>query len=735
MSSETGLNPIAVKSQGARKGAFRPDIQGLRALAVVAVIFDHLLGWPSGGFVGVDVFFVISGFLITGLLLREHEKTGRISFLNFYRRRVKRILPAATVVLAVTIAAAYFIYNSGRFVSTLIDGLWSLLFAANWRFAIAKTDYFQAHGPVSALQHYWSLSVEEQFYFVWPWLMLAIFLISAAARRGHATGRAVAGVAMVVITVASFSWAVYETQVSAATAYFSTFSRAWELGIGALIAVYAPVARRIPAVLRPVLGWAGLAGIVFSLFVVNDRVAFPAPWAALPVLSAALVIIAGTGGTQRFLAPLTNTVAGYLGDISYSLYLWHFPVIILLAEFFRPGDVGYFVLASVLILASSVLSYHLIEDPVRKSAWLSPPAEAAAIAEARTAAQRSRRLQRGRGESRLKRWAIPLLGLEALVVAALVAAAFVPRAVPTHPQALVPVPTPSATASAPATAAEELQQKLALAVNAKEWPSDLSPAIDQVASDLNPEMQQAGCLNPPDLDDQSVCTFGSGDRSVVVVGDSFAVAWMPAVRGAFEPRGYTVRGIGFSTCPFSAIVMKIESGQKATDLCNDSRAREVELINTLEPDVVIVVDSEYTFGQTAVSPDSPSPQAAWVDGRVEILDAVKAEGRRIILLSPNPSGQDPAVCVTRVSTPADCLSQIGEGWQLKAQADRAAAEAAGVEYFDTSSWFCTRTWCPIFAGTAPMRWDVGHLTPEYSSMIAPALGELLFPGETATAAP
>ncbi|WP_162237669.1 acyltransferase family protein [Agreia sp. Leaf244] len=184
-----------------KTNAFRRDIQGLRMVAVVVVIFDHLIGWPTGGFIGVDVFFVISGFLITGLLLREHDRSNTISFIGFYKRRIRRILPAATLVLVVTVVVAFVVFNVSRATQTFWDGIWSFFFAANWRFASAGTDYFQADGPVSPLQHFWSLAVEEQFYFVWPWLMLLIFILGGRAAKWNtkAAHRAI-GIAMVIIT-------------------------------------------------------------------------------------------------------------------------------------------------------------------------------------------------------------------------------------------------------------------------------------------------------------------------------------------------------------------------------------------------------------------------------------------------------------------------------------------------------------------------------------------------------
>jgi peptidoglycan/LPS O-acetylase OafA/YrhL len=219
-----------------RLSPVRPDIQGLRAVAVLAVLAHHLFGWPAGGYVGVDVFFVISGFLITGLLLREIGSSGRVSLGNFYRRRARRILPAATVCLAVTVAAAWLVFRSARFDSIADDASWSLLLVSNWHFAAAGADYLGAIAPVSPLQHYWSLAVEEQFYLCWPPITVAI--VGLSQLRGvqrTRVGTILAGV-LVIVVICTFLLAVFETVGEPTWAYFSTLSRVWELAAGALLA-------------------------------------------------------------------------------------------------------------------------------------------------------------------------------------------------------------------------------------------------------------------------------------------------------------------------------------------------------------------------------------------------------------------------------------------------------------------------------------------------------------------
>ena len=348
---------------------FRPDIQGLRAVAVSAVILDHLFGWPAGGYIGVDVFFVISGYLITSLMLREHQRTGAISWTGFYRRRIKRIVPASTVCVLVTVVAAYFLLEAVRFRQAVGDALWSLLLASNWHLAVTESTRTSSPSPLS---HIWSLSVEEQFYFVWPILLIAALGVTGRqwlTRKASINGWLLT--ATVVVAALSFGWAILETADNYWWAYLSTFSRAWELAVGAILAVSAAKLFRITAGIRSYLFCLGLLAVGASLFVIPPS-GFPAPWAALPVAGAALVIAAGIGGTSSFAWPLTNPASVYVGKISYSLYLWHLPVIVLLASVIQADTFEYFSWAIIGIVVASVASFHLVEDPVRSSAWFEP---------------------------------------------------------------------------------------------------------------------------------------------------------------------------------------------------------------------------------------------------------------------------------------------------------------------------------------------------------------------------
>jgi len=215
---------------------FRPDVEGLRAVAVLLVVLYHA-GVPglTGGFVGVDVFFVISGFVITGLLLRERASTDRTSLLSFYARRCRRILPAATLVILSTVALSYFFLGVVTGANTAGDGRWAAIFLANFHFESIGTDYFLSLRPPSPLQNFWSLSVEEQFYIVYP----SVFLV-LSKWRGRLSLRGRLTLVLLPVIVLSYTLSIVETSHSPAAAYFSPFTRAWELALGALIAVGVP---------------------------------------------------------------------------------------------------------------------------------------------------------------------------------------------------------------------------------------------------------------------------------------------------------------------------------------------------------------------------------------------------------------------------------------------------------------------------------------------------------------
>lgn len=710
---------------GEIKKAFRTDVQGLRAIAVVVVIFDHLLSWPSGGFVGVDVFFVISGFLITGLLMREYEQTGHVSFIGFYRRRLKRILPAASLVLVVTVGGALLVFNAGRAVQVVWDAFWATVFSANWHFALIGTDYFQAGGPTSPLQHYWSLAVEEQFYFVWPWLMLAGFVITRRCTRSAKSVKSPVAITLALIIAASFVWSLWESRNDASFAYFSTLSRTWELGFGSLLAVSSTTLGRLPSRFRPFLAWGGLGGIALSLFVINDDVPFPAPWAALPVLGTAAVIAAGTGRQAEYLAPLRSRPVVYIGEISYSLYLWHFPVIIVLGSVLTAQSVMRNLAILALVACLAVASHHLFEDPIRRSSWL----ERISHYE-----RRRRRLVRRRQIRALLHGAFPAYAV--LVVAALWTTGF---AVSSIPDAHSPLSAQSIDGDPitidgdPIRGSQKTGQELSgraaeieNALGARSFPK-LSPTIAELGTEnWVKEVNAGGCaeINPKNV---SRCAWGPANASVqvAVLGDSIGIAWMPGLKEAATALGWRIHPFTMGQCPAPQVAVAWTGGAHYA-ACDAHREWALQAISALHPDITILASAAVTLRRLT---DRSSDAAAVEEvrkGTEATIDALKGSTAAVIVLAAPPDGQSLLECATKFATPVSCEAPIPRIWRSMQQSEQDAAAAKGARYVDTFAWFCSASGrCPAFIGRTPVRTDGNHMTTAYSRGLASELEAML----------
>jgi peptidoglycan/LPS O-acetylase OafA/YrhL len=348
--------------------AFRPDVEGLRAVAILMVVLFHVgLRQAQGGNAGVDVFFVISGFVITGLLLREQRTTGGIKFLSFYARRARRILPMAILVIVTSLAATKILVGSD---ATLVasDSRWSSVFLADFHFGAVLPTLF-THRVVSPLEQFWSLAVEEQFYLVYP-AFFAILMVGVPIGRWSKQMRLGAG--LLIIAVASFALCVASSHVGQLGAYYSPFTRAWELALGGLVAVATPALRSIPTSVAAVIAWIGLVAVIGSASELSLRFAYPGAVAAIPVLGAVLVVAGGTSapalGAERVLglAPFR-----WLGRRSYSWYLWHWPFLAIAAEYSRtPLSLTTNLLLVLLALVLSAATYSLVENPIRHSRWI-----------------------------------------------------------------------------------------------------------------------------------------------------------------------------------------------------------------------------------------------------------------------------------------------------------------------------------------------------------------------------
>lgn len=705
----------AGRSRSTEGSAKRLDLQGLRALAVGLVVLNHAFEWPSGGFIGVDIFFVLSGFLMTSVLHREYERSGRISFAAFYRRRIRRLIPASVVVILATVAGAWFLFSSGRFMSTVWDGIASFFFVANWRYAAQATDYFAQGALTSPLQHYWSLSLEEQYYVVWPLAILLIALLAARTR----SPRIFAVATTSAITVGLFVLAIVLTSSDSATAYFITPARLWELSVGATVALCMPWFSKLPAAFRPYIALLAIAGMILAATVTPSGQGFPAPWAALAVLSTAVFIAFPWQSRRSWLNPLDNPVFCYIGDISYSLYLWHFPALILVTELSRdlPGyDTPIPALESIaLSLVLAALSFRFIEEPVRRSSWLEP---------------RKRRSRAGR--TRLFRSLV--VAAAGITAVAAVGAALVVDGMGRHPVAEtspVPVsgtPTPRPTEGDGGiggdAALTALQTELTEALSLKEWP-ELTPSMDSVVADYRRDPATDACSNPayPGVEK---CTWGAADapHSVVVVGDSTSVGYLPMLRALADSSNgqLKVTAFGLYGCPF--VDFETENGGAAYNkACPGRKDLAIESVATMKPDAVFITNT-YIPLKKATNGVAFSP-AEYRDGLKPFLDRLAPNTGRIVFLSPPPAQKNVRECYTPRSAPKSCVTQIPGRWKAMGSEELALAQQYKGAWIDSRPLFCVGSSCPPFSAGMPVKFDDLHLTEEYSRHIMNGVVALL----------
>ncbi|GAB4083713.1 acyltransferase family protein [Myceligenerans cantabricum] len=686
-----------------KRAAFRTDIQGLRAIAVGIVIADHLLGWPHGGFVGVDVFFVISGYLITGLLLREYERTGTVSFTRFYMRRVKRIMPVALLVLLVTACASYLVMGRARFTSVVGDAIASAFFVGNWRFAAAGTDYFQQDLPPSPLQHYWSLAVEEQYYMVWPWLLLGLLLFGVRFlrwRREHA--RAVAGTAVGVIFVASFAFAMWETTANPTYAYFSTLSRAWELALGALLAVLAPWVRIPSDTVRRLLAWCGIAGIAVSVFLVAESPGFPAPWALLPTLATVAVIAAGEGD-PLYNPVLSNRMSQYLGEISYSLYLWHWPVVILLVALLPEEDGAYYGAALALTLLLSAVSYRFVETTARSADWFRwKPAPSSP-----TAGGGAEDSGRRRFHGPAKGWYVA--GAVVLVVALVTAGtnAMLESSAPEKLQASKPV--------AAGQSAQDLTDCFgAAALDPRHDCPELNTGNKIVPLPQNASADTQGgfsCYSAAGVLLKK-CPMGSNAddaTQVAVVGDSHAALLTPMLKPHLKDLNWHVTPLVGNGCRWRAPADPTKGN------CARNLPGITERIASGEFDIVITTARRGGDLNT-------------LDQYVPLYEEAIAAGSQVVVVADNPSPSDEHIeclqAVTYQVSDGTCPTPRGAALAPLDLPFLAAKKVDGAITINLTDFYCTAKDCPSVIGNVVVYRDAGgHVTATWGRTLGTYLVE------------
>ncbi|MDG4808630.1 acyltransferase family protein [Micromonospora sp. WMMD1120] len=677
-------------------GRFRGDIEGLRGLALVLVLVGHA-GIPAlpAGFVAVDVFFVISGFLITGLLVDEIRRTGRIRVVDFYARRAKRLLPAATVVLVASLLLTYLFLPPIRWAGTALDALASAGYAMNWRLVEQSTDYLRSEQAPSILQHYWSLAVEEQFYLVWPLLLLVVALgvarrTSPGIRRTTSPGRpgrhrgrflddrlsAPLLAALAMVGIPSLAWSIHLSQTEPARAYLVTTTRGWELALGGALAILGGRLSRLPRPAAIALGWAGMAAVALSAMLIRpETAAYPGYLALAPTLGAVAIIAAGPGAGRYGPALLLNRrPTRAVGAASYSWYLWHWPLLVVAEARWGPLDTTAGLAMIVCSAVPAVLTYRLVENPFRYA--------------------------------RLSRARVLRLGLVATSLTACAGIglhlAVRPPAPPVEaaPAGAVPVDSP-----------------------ARITPDPLH-ARDDVA-----DVYRDDCVTQASDASLRSCVYGDRDSSVEVAlaGDSHAAHWVPALQVIAAERGWRLVTYIKTACSFLSTPISV-AGRPDHSCTEWNRRLRTALTGERRPRLLIVSSVTQI---PLVDGSTPAPGTATTDAQTAALSRTWAEvsgaGLPLVVIRDTPAFQvDMAECASANRERLSACAQPRERaltWGIPQE--RAAAALPAVRLADLNADICPTERCPAVLDGVLVYRDAHHLTATYARALAPRLHEVL----------
>jgi len=667
----------------AEPSRFIPHVQGLRAIAVLLVVLYHF--WPGrlpGGYVGVDVFFVISGFLITGHLMREIDATGGVRLAQFWARRARRLLPASLLVLlfcALCVMSPYLMPTSAL-PGEVREILASTFYVENWYLALNSADYLNHAGSPTTVQHYWSLSLEEQFYVMWPLLMLLAAWIAVKWARGRR--RQVVVLTLGIVSIASFVFCVVFTLTNPAPAYFVTFGRMWEFGLGAMIALV-PALRVRNAWASFVLGWGGILALVYTAFRFDAQTPFPGYAALLPALGAAAIIAASN--TDRWWYPtriLSVRPAQFVGDISYSLYLWHWPLIIIAPSVpFWGLSIYHRVALLAICFVLAWLTKRFVEDPVRRWKALT------------------------RRPARVTLWA----SLAAMVVVAGTAGAAWAVNAPAYQRGVEAIQELRADPPACFGAASVL---------------DPSCADTDFGDTILPAPGFAGVDQPADeqcfmqLNDARAyeCEFGSDAADaprIALIGDSHAYQLLSTFQRMADENGWHLITFFKGACPWNTT--PISSAGAFGAACGEWREAVGEKLADLDLDAVFTA-SLATTPFSSAGYDSSFDAA--VTGYRNAWKQFTDRGIPVVTVVDNPTWEtDPNKCL-RTRDAAECTGARAEVLH-EDPVKTAATGTEGVSLLDFTDVYCDDTTCFPVVGGANIYRDQDHLTVTFVDTLAP----------------
>ena len=678
----------SVRSGVITSGQKSSEIEGLRAIAVAIVVVYHADLFFRGGFIGVDVFFVVSGFLITGLLLSDHEE-HQASFRRFYARRFRRLLPAAGLVLSATLIASWLIMNPLAFDSVRTDGLWASLFLANVHFVDVGVDYMSQMASPSPLQHWWSLAVEEQFYFVWP------LLVAIAWRIGRK--RAVL-ISACLIGLVSFGYSVYITPRRPVEAYFLLPTRAFELAAGAVLVTFMSMRPIGVLRIRAIAGWIGLVGIFVTALVFTNGTVFPGWVYVVPTVCTVLVLMS-IGIPSGPLRLLQWKAFQWIGARSYSLYLWHWPLLVLYEVKYPDASAPSRCALLVIALWLSALSYRLFENPIR----------------------RNRRLSES-----------PALSLLVGVIAVVIGVGFSQL---TATVSTANTYTPSTVErSTSTTIYQQPPMELLAQLNADEIPvidaaslerripTNLTPSILKAPKD-KPSVFSTDCLARYESTNVPPCLYGTKDSTtgVALFGDSHIGQWFPGVEKAAIENGWRLEVMTKMGCP--PVDVSINTFKRKTYReCDQWRENAIERIIASDIKVVMLGSNKYD----SVTGKGLSPRGTgWWGGLRRVITRLQDAGKQVVLFSDIPSMWfDRPQCLAENT---DDVRKCGRTRQqavrsARMQTEKTIATELGFTYVDVTRWVCGTSFCPAIIGSTMVYMDTNHVSATFASTKSRQLG-------------
>ena len=708
----------------------RRDIEGLRAIAVLIVIAYHagVPGW-SGGFVGVDVFFVLSGFLITSLLINERENDRRISLRSFYARRIRRLLPISSVVAISSAIAALIVLPSTSFSSLGTDVAAAAGFFVNMVFAARGTDYLAGDADPSVLQHYWSLAVEEQFYLVWPGL---IALCSIGAKRVRARIAPVIGL----IVAGSFAASVVLSSSSPTWSYFGLHTRAFELGVGALLAVGWPSVDRLKPSVRAALGWGGLVGIGCAVPLAAWVTSFPGWVAAVPVLSTAAVIAGGDSTLRGAQQLLKRQPLQWIGAHSYSLYLWHWPALVLVSGALERSlrafeTIGALALAVVL----AAVGFNYIENPVRRSQRLmSRPAMTYSFGVSLIAVTAIVGISTARHQ--------PNTSTGVVAEAPTLSATSTPTPPPTTTSVAASDDSSADDAESTTTTtttlppiidnrdAEPLNAILD-ALDKAVLPDNVRPDVYNAVNDTSP-LYDTNChqFMTPALADG--CVFGdvSGDFTIGLIGDSHAAQWFAAIDTMAAENGWRLISHTQGGCPLLDVVTWNRGADAVFSHC--ATWRDAVIDNLQQEGVEVVIMSQH-WGLLEASTREAVPASVWERDLPSFFTRLRDAGMEPILMldSPDPYSATPACAVSHKDDLTSCEPGLLRNTERAVRnVALSIADEMSVGVIDPHVWLCVdvspeddsdTTRCPVVVGDILIYRDSHHLSNTFVEWFTPVL--------------